>query len=187
MTVRTIDGVQHPAEGTWAIDTTHSSIEFSVRHMMVAKTKGRFTTWSGTIQIADDPAASTVSIEIDAASIDTKDETRDNHLRSADFLDVERFPTISFRSTAAKGSATSWVVTGDLSIHGVTQPVELNLELEGVVERDPWGMARAGFSGETEIDREDFGLTWNQALETGGVLVGKKVKIAFEVEAVKQS
>jgi polyisoprenoid-binding protein YceI len=186
MSDRTTEGVQHPADGTWAIDPSHSSIEFSVRHLMVGKTKGRFATWSGTIQIAEEPSASSVSIEIDPASIDTKDETRDQHLRSADFLDVAKFPTMTFQSASVKGSGTSWVVGGDLTIHGVTQPVELDLELEGVVEQDPWGRSRAGFSGETEIDREAFGLTWNQALEAGGVLVGKKVKISFEVEAVKQ-
>jgi polyisoprenoid-binding protein YceI len=185
-TTRTVDGVVLPAPGTWAIDTSHSSVEFSVRHLVIGKTKGRFANWSGTVQIAEEPTASSVNIEIDAASIDTKDETRDGHLRTNDFLEVDQHPKLTFTSTAVKGSGTDWVVAGDLTIRGVTRPVELNLELEGVVEKDPWGLARAAFSGQTEINREDFGLTWNQALESGGVLVGKKVTINLEVEAVKQ-
>ena len=183
---RTVERVVLPAPGTWAIDTSHSSVEFTVRHLVIGKTKGRFATWSGVVEIAEEPTASSVIIEIDAASIDTKDETRDGHLRTNDFLEVDQHPKLTFTSTTVKGSGKEWVVGGDLTIRGVTRPVELTLELEGVVEKDPWGFARAAFSGRTEINREDFGLTWNQALEGGGVLVGKKVTITLEIEAVKQ-
>ncbi len=178
------DQTVRPAPGTWNFDPSHSHIEFSVRHMMVGKTRGRFGSFTGTANVADDPRASTVTVEIDAASIDTREPKRDEHLRSADFLDVERHPTLTFTSTAVRGSGTEWSITGDLTIHGVTRSVVVDATLEGVVDKDPFGFARVAFSGEADIDREDFGLTWNAALEGGGVLVGKKVKISFEVEAV---
>ncbi len=183
--VRTIDSSVLPAAGTWTFDTSHSHLEFSVRHMMVGKTRGRFGTFTGTVNVADDTTASFVSVEIDAASIDTRDPKRDEHLRSADFLDVERHPALTFTSTAVRGSGSEWTVTGDLTIHGVTRTVDVDATLEGVVEKDPFGFARVAFSGEAEIDREDFGLTWNATLESGGVLVGKKIKISFEIEAVR--
>lgn len=182
---RTINDTVLPSPGTWALDTAHSHLEFSVRHMMVGKTRGRFGSFNGTITVADEPSESTVEVEIDAASIDTRDPKRDDHLRSADFLDVERYPQLTFKSTSVRGWGTEWAVTGDLTVHGVTRPVTVELELEGVVEKDPFGLARVAFSGSTEIDREDFGLTWNAALETGGVLVGKRVTISFEIEAVR--
>lgn len=184
---RVVDRTLLPAAGTWSFDISHSHVEFTVRHMMVGKTRGRFGAWQGTAHIADDPTESWVEVSIDATSIDTRDAKRDEHLRSGDFLDVEQFPALSFRSTKVEGGGTSWTVTGDLTIRDVTRPVVLDLELDGVVERDPWGLARAAFSGRTEIDREDFGLTWNVALEAGGVLVGKTVRIDFEVEAVLQA
>jgi polyisoprenoid-binding protein YceI len=184
MSTRTIDGTVLPAAGVWKIDPAHSSLEFNVRHMMVGKVRGRFSTWSGTITVADVPTESAVEIGFDPASIDTREPQRDAHLRSPDFLDVEKFPTAGFKSTKVLGSATDWTVTGDLTLHGVTREVELDLELEGVMEKDAFGVARAAFSGETELDREDFGLTWNMAIEAGGVVVGKKVKVSFEVEAV---
>jgi polyisoprenoid-binding protein YceI len=186
ITARKFNGVDIPEAGTFAIDTSHSAAAFSVRHLMVAKTKGRFTDFSGTVTIADDPLASSVDVTIQAGSIATGDETRDNHLRSADFLDVEQQPTLTFKSTSVRHSnRENFVVAGDLTIAGVTQPVSLNLEYLGSVV-DPWGGVRVAFSASTKINREDFGLTWNQALETGGVLVGKEVHIDLEVEAVRQ-
>jgi polyisoprenoid-binding protein YceI len=181
---RTAEGTVLPAAGAWTIDTSHSQLEFVVRHLVVGKTRGRFSSWSGSVVIADDPTASSVTLEIDAASIDTRDESRDAHLKNADFLDVERYPTLRFTSNEVKGSGRDWTVRGDLTIKDVTRPVVLELELEGVVEKDPWGNARAAYSGSTEINREDFGLTWNVALEGGGVLVGKTITINFEVETV---
>jgi polyisoprenoid-binding protein YceI len=184
---RTLDGVEIPAAGTYSIDAAHSHVGFTVRHLVVAKTRGRFGTFSGSVVVADDPLASSVSVEIDAASIDTRDEGRDGHLRSGDFFDVERFPTITFRSTdVAPAGKGRFSVTGDLTVRGVTRPVVLDVELEGLAT-DPWGGSRAVFSASTEIDREDFGLTWNQTLETGGVLVGKSVKIEIEAETVYQA
>jgi polyisoprenoid-binding protein YceI len=184
---RTSGGVVLPAAGNWAFDPSHSHLEFTVRHMMVGKTRGRFATFTGSIVIAEEPAKSSVHIEADTASIDTRDEGRDTHLRSADFLDVDKYPKLTFDSTSVTGEGTSWTVVGDLTTKGVTKSVSVEILLEGVVDKDPWGNARVAFSGEAEINREDFGLTWNVALDTGGVLVGKAVKISFEVEAVKQA
>ena len=173
---------------TWQIDPSHSAIGFSVRHMVVSKTRGRFTKWSGQIRFdAKNPAASSVEVTLDPASIDTADAQRDAHLRSADFLEVEKFPTASFRSTKVEEVESGvYRVTGDLTVHGVTKSVILDVVYEGT-GKDPWGGERAGFSGSTTIDRKDFGLRWNQALETGGVLVGDKVELMLEIEAVKQA
>ena len=174
-----------PATGTWHLDASHSEVGFSVRHLGISKTRGRFGTFSGTLQIdADVPENSSVEVEIDATSIDTKDAGRDEHLRGADFFDAEQFPTLTFRSTSVRGEGTDWTVEGELTIRGVTRPVVLDTELVGL-EKDPWGNDRVGFAATTEVNREDFGLTWNAALETGGVLVGKTVKIHLDVEAVK--
>jgi polyisoprenoid-binding protein YceI len=154
---------------------------------MISKVRGGFNGFSGAIQIADVPEESSVEVSIDAASISTNDEQRDGHLRSADFFDAERYPALSFRSTgveAVKGD--HWKVTGDLTIRETTKPVVLDVTFDGA-QTDPWGGARLGFSANTEIDREDWGLTWNQALETGGVLVGKKIKIELGVEATRQA
>jgi len=174
--------------GTWNIDPSHSAVAFSVRHMVVSKTRGRFTKWSGQLRFdEEDPEISSVEVTIDPASIDTADAQRDAHLRSADFLEVEKFPTASFRSTNVEEvDSGRYRVTGDLSVHGVTKSVILDVTYEGS-GKDPWGGERAGFSGSTSIDRKDFGLRWNQALETGGVLVGDKVEITLEIEAVKQA
>lgn len=171
--------------GTWEIDPAHSSVEFSVRHLMVAKVKGRFTSFRGTLEIADDPLDSRVEATVDLASIDTHDEKRDAHLRSPDFFDVERYPEMTFVSRRVRDDGDHYVVEGDLSLHGVTRPVTLDLEPEGVGV-DPWGNVRAGFSASTVINRKDFGLDWNVALETGGVLVGDKVNVSLEIEAVRQ-
>lgn len=183
---RVVDGVQMPAPGTFKLDPTHSHVGFSVRHMMIAKVKGEFTGVDGTLEVAEDPARSSIEVDIDASSIDTRDEQRDGHLKSPDFLDVEQNPSLIFRSgdiTPAGGDR--WHLNGDLTIHGVTKPVSLNVTFEGLAQ-DPWGNQRVGFTAEVEIDREDFGLTWNQALETGGVLVGKQVRIDIEAEFVRQ-
>ncbi|MGH9068295.1 MAG: YceI family protein [Acidimicrobiales bacterium] len=171
--------------GTWQIDPSHSSVEFSVRHAMVSKVKGRFTAFSGTITIEDDPLRSSVEASIDLASVDTHDGKRDAHLRSPDFFDVERFPTMTFVSSGVREGSGGHVLTGDLALHGVTRALALDLEHNGT-GGDPWGGTRTGFTATTEIDRKDFGLTWNAAIETGGVVVGDKVKITIEVEAVKQ-
>ncbi|MGH9065635.1 MAG: YceI family protein [Acidimicrobiales bacterium] len=172
--------------GTWKLDPVHTSVEFTARHMMVSKVKGRFKTFSGTITVAEDPLASSVTASIDPASVDTHEEKRDAHLRSPDFFDVEKFPTIEFESTSVRPGSGGHVLTGDLTIHGVTRTVELDLEHNGTGP-DPYGGTRTGFTATTEINRKDFGLVWNAAIEgTGGVVVGDKVGITLEVEAVKQ-
>jgi polyisoprenoid-binding protein YceI len=170
--------------GTWTIDPAHTSIGFSVKHLMAARVRGRFDSFSGTITAADTPEESAVEVSIDAASIDTGIEDRDEHLRSGDFLDAENFPTLTFASTDVRESDSGWEIEGDLTIRGVTKPVVLEADFGGVVE-DPWGNEKAIFSAATTIEREDWGLTWNQALEAGGWLVGKKVKIEIEAQAQK--
>ena len=171
---------------TWNIDSSHSGIHFAVRHMVVAKVRGAFTRYQGTINFDEKkPEASTVSVRIEAASIDTREPQRDAHLRSADFFDVERYPTLSFESTkVAKLKGNNYRVTGDLVIHGVTKPVELEVEYLGG-GKDPYGNERIGFQAETSINRKDFGLNWNQVLETGGVLLGDKVEISIDLQGVK--
>ena len=182
---RTLDGVELPIPGTYALDASHTDVGFSVRHLMVSKTKGRFSGVSGTVTIAEVPTESSVEVEIDVASIDTRDEKRDGHLLSPDFFDVAQYPTISFRSTAVRSiSGSRWAVDGDLTVHGETRPVSLEVTFEGAA-RDPWGGERLGFTAKAEVDREDFGLSWNQALETGGVLIGKAAKLEIEAEAVR--
>ena len=183
---RTVDGTELPVAGTWAIDVSHSSVNFRVKHLGLAKTRGRFTSFEGTVEVGEDPLQSSVRVSIDAASVDTHDEQRDGHLRSADFFDVEHHPAITYRSTAVRGSGDRWVVDGELTVAGVTRPVPLDVEFDGVAG-DPWGGQRAGFTATAQVNREDFGLTWNAALEAGGLLVGKTVKIELDVEAVLQS
>jgi len=172
--------------GTWTIDPTHSDVSFSVRHLMVSKVKGRFSTFEGTITVADDPAASSVRASIDMASIDTRDEKRDGHLRSADFFAVEQYPTMDFVSTGIRSNGDHYTLTGDLTVHGVTRPVELDVEVNGVGP-DPFGGTRAGFSAETEISRKQFGIDIEMPLEGGGVVVGDKIKVSLEIEAVLQA
>jgi polyisoprenoid-binding protein YceI len=172
----------------WQIDLAHSDITFSVRHMMISKVRGRFTDFNGTVNFDEEtPTNSSVHVEIDAASIDTQEEDRDNHLRSADFLDVENFPKLIFTGTRVEqtGEDTGKLI-GDLTIRGVTKEVVLDVEYAGQA-KSPWGTYSAGFYGATEINRKDFGLTWNQSLETGGILVGDKVKIEIDLEIVKQA
>jgi polyisoprenoid-binding protein YceI len=179
---RTVDGVEIPAAGTYTLDVSHSSIGFVVKHLMVSKTRGTFPEFSGTVVIGEDPTESSVEVTVDVASIETRDEKRDGHLRSADFFDVEQFPTMTFRSTSVKPAGSEWIVDGDLTVHGVTGPLQLKVAFEGAAST-PWGGQAIGFSAKGEVNREDFGLTWNQALETGGVLVGKKATIEIEAEA----
>ena len=181
---RVVEGRHVPPPGTWLIDPTHSDIQFTARHMMISKARGHFRTFSGTIHIDEVPESSYVVATIEAASIDTGDEQRDRHLRSPDFLDADKFPTITFRSTKVEDLGEGKLrVSGDLTIHGVTRPVVLDTEYAGRAQ-DPWGNDRAGFAARAAVDRTDFGLRWNQALETGGVLVGNKVEIELELEAV---
>jgi polyisoprenoid-binding protein YceI len=177
------EGTQVPAVGTYAIDTAHSTVEFVARHMMVSKVRGRFGEFSGAITIAEDPDQSHVEVTIDAGSISTGNPDRDGHLRSSDFFDVESHPTIEFRSTKVEHAGDErWKVQGDLAMHGVTRPVVLDVEFNGA-SPTPWNTTAIGFTASTEVDREAWGLGWNAALETGGVVVGKRVRIELEVEA----
>jgi polyisoprenoid-binding protein YceI len=180
---RTIGGVEVPPPGVWEFDPAHSSITIIARHMVVTKVRGHLGPLSGTIHIADKPEDSWVEVVVDSASVDTRNETRDQHLRSPDFLHVEKFPTISFRSTKVEPvGGPALRVTGDLTIRGVTRPLVLNGEFLGVA-KNPWGKTIAAFTASGEIDREEFGMVWNQALETGGFLVSKKFQIEAEVQA----
>lgn len=167
------------------IDTSHSGVHFIVRHMVVSKVRGVFSKFSGTIDHdAENIERSSVAVEIDAASIDTREPKRDDHLRSADFFDVEQFPKLTFQSTAVKQTGSDTLsVTGDLTIHGVTRPVTLKVEQLGG-GKDPWGNQRLVWSASTEINRKDFGLNWNQVLEAGGLLVSEKVTIELEIQAL---
>jgi polyisoprenoid-binding protein YceI len=180
------EGDKNMAAETWEFDHTHSGIHFSVRHMVVARVRGHFAKWSGKLALDfANPAASTVSVQIDASSIDTREPQRDTHLRSADFLDVEKHPTIDFVSKRVESvGGEKFRLAGDLTIRGTTHEVVLDVEFAGR-QKDPWGGERAGFSATTKIDRKDFGLTWNQVLEAGGILVGDQVEITIEVEAKK--
>ena len=171
---------------TWTIDPAHSQVEFAVRHLMISTVRGRFVDVTGTV-LADerDPKRSTVEASMSVASIDTRVEQRDNHLRSADFFDVEKYPTITFRSKRIEGDPTGeFTLVGDLTIRNVTREIALDVTFEGR-GKDPWGNERAGFTAKSKLNRKDFGLTWNQALETGGVVVGDEVKVSIEVELVK--
>jgi polyisoprenoid-binding protein YceI len=182
----TLSKTQIPEPGTWAIDTSHSQIAAVARHFMVSKVRGHFRTFSGVLHIEEDPGQSWAEVTIDAASIDTADETRDGHLKSADFLDAENHPEIKFRSTNVSVSGDgSFELTGDLTMRGVTKPVTLAGQFQGVIQ-DPYGMRRAFFSAEGQLARGDWGVSWNQALETGGVAVSKKLTLEVEVEATKQ-
>ncbi|GAB3949482.1 YceI family protein [Micromonospora vulcania] len=181
------DGLTIPTPGTYALDTAHKRVGFVARHMMVSKVRGEFNEATATITVAEDPLQSSVVATIQAASIDTTQADRDAHLRSAEFLDAENFPTLEYRSTGVKSRRGSeFVLSGELTIRGVTRPVDLTVEFEGV-GRSPFGQDIFGFSASTEIDREEFGLTWNVALETGGVLVSRKIKIEIEGEGVRQA
>ena len=170
----------------WNVDSSHSHVEFAVRHLMIATVKGRFGEVSGTLHGGDDdPANASIELTIPAVSIDTREAQRDTHLRSADFFEAEKYPAIQFRSTRiAKAGAGRLHVEGNLTIRDITKPITLTVEAGGRA-RDPWGGERVAYSTSTKINRKDFGLTWNQALEAGGVVVGDEVKVSAELELVR--
>ena len=178
--------LEHPATTAWHIDPAHSHIEFAVRHLMISTVKGRFHEFSGALTgDPSAPAGASVTITIAAASIDTRETQRDAHLRSADFFDADRFPEITFTSTNVARDGNDLNVPGLLTIRGVSKNVTLRVTPEGRA-KDPWGNERVGYSATTTINRKDFGLSWNQALETGGVLVGDEVRISIDVQLIKQ-
>lgn len=172
---------------SYSIDPAHTAVEFVVRHLMITKVRGRFGAVSGIIELergSDIPRF--VEATIDATSIDTREPQRDTHLKSPDFFDVEKFPTLEFKSTRIEGNPADFTIYGNLTIHGVTREVALKASFEGRAA-DPWGGQRAGYTASTTINRKDFGLTWNTALETGGVMVGDEVRIELDVEAIAKS
>jgi polyisoprenoid-binding protein YceI len=172
---------------TWNIDPVHSVAEFKVKHMMISNVKGQFTGVSGALELdEDDITQSTIQANIDAASINTRESQRDAHLKSPDFFDVEKYPTLSFKSTRIERNADGdLTLDGNLTIHGVTRKVVFAVDGPTLPTKDPWGNTRLGVSATTKINRKDFGLTWNTALETGGILVGEEVTITLDVEFVK--
>jgi polyisoprenoid-binding protein YceI len=187
VSTRTVQGREVPPAGRWTIDRSHSQIQFVARHMMIAKVRGRFREFIGTAYVAPDPAESRVEAVINAESIDTGDAERDRHLRSEDFLDVGRYPEITYTSTSVQPTPKgTWEVVGDLTIRHVTKPVTLDVEVCGVMT-DPWDHVRAAFLATGDIDRNDFEITWNQMLESGGFVVGRGVRIEADIECVQQS
>jgi polyisoprenoid-binding protein YceI len=185
--VRSVDGVELPAPGTWEIDAAHSQVSFMVRHMVVAKVRGKFAKFSGTIEVAENHQDSKVEATIDAASIDTSEPNRDAHIRSADFLDVENYPVITFSALGPiHRSGTKFTLSGDLTIRGITKPVTLEAEYLGVVVHPQMG-TRMGLSATGEINKDDFGVLYNAALETGGFILSKTIRLELEVEAVKKA
>jgi polyisoprenoid-binding protein YceI len=184
---RTVDGLPIPAPGILVIDPAHSSIEAIVRHLVIARVKGRFLSYSGLVHVAEDPLQSWAEVTIDAASIDTGEPQRDEHLRSADFLDVKRYPTIDFKTTfLSKTGRGKFQAGGDLTMRGQTHPVSVDCEYKGLVT-DPWGNERLIVTAESEFDRTRWGLNWNQALEAGGLVVSTEVQVQAEIQAVRQS
>lgn len=174
------------APGTYTIDPSHSEVGFSVRHAGIAKVRGSFSEFEGTIEVSENKTDSKADVTVQLASVDTRSEQRDAHLRSADFFDVENRPTMTFATTGVRiEDEEEFVLTGELSLNGVTKPIEIEAEFAGAAT-DPYGQQRVGFSGTTVLNRKDFDLTWNAALETGGVLVSDKVTIVLEVSAIKQ-
>jgi polyisoprenoid-binding protein YceI len=173
------------AAADWNLDASHSHVGFEVKHMAISKVKGSFGEYSGTVTGEDGkPETFSVELSIQAASVDTNNEDRDNHLRNPDFFDVETYPTITFKSTKVEMDGDEGTLTGEFTLHGVTKTIELELEYLGLVN-DPWGNTRMGFSAEGKIDRRDYGLTWSKALETGGLVVSHDVEIELEIEVVK--
>lgn len=174
--------------GDYTIDTAHSAIGFTVRHAMVTNVKGKFVDFSGSLHLdGGDPAKSTASIDVKMDSIDTGSADRDGHLKSADFFKIEEFPTMTFRSTSAESlGGEDYRITGDLTILGTTKPLTIDLEFNGAA-KDPFGNERVGFEGKAEIKRSEWGLTWNAALETGGVLISDKIKLNFDISAIKNA
>lgn len=187
VSTRIVTDTEYPAVGIYDIDVSHTRLGFAVRHMAVSKVRGEFREFSGTLELAENPVDSNISVAIQAASVETKDENRDNHLRTNDFFDVENHATWTFTSTAIRPvTATEWHVDGDLTIRGVTKQVTLDAVLEGVVQ-DPFGFHRVGFSASTTVNRDDYGVSFNAALEAGGLVVSKKVDIDLEIEATLRS
>ncbi|HUQ97844.1 MAG TPA: YceI family protein [Gemmatimonadaceae bacterium] len=178
-------GTAAGARTAWKLDPSHTAVEFSAKHLMITTVKGRITDVEGTIYTDEkNPGNSSVEATLKATSIDTRTDQRDNHLRSADFLNVDKYPDIKFRSTRIEGDKEHFKLTGELTIRDVTRDITLDVQYEGQT-KDPWGGTRVGFSATGKIDRREWGLTWNQALETGGVVVGNDIKINIEVEAVR--
>jgi polyisoprenoid-binding protein YceI len=185
--LRRVDDRVIPVAGVYEIDAPHTSVEFVGRHLMITKVRGRFSAVRGQITIAEDPTDSHVEVEMDVASLSTGNDDRDEHLKSGDFFDVEYYPTITFASTAVKALRdNTWEVVGDLTVHGTTKSVTLQVDFDGG-GASPMGDERIGFSAATEVNREDFGLTWNVALETGGILVGKSARIELAMQAIATS
>jgi len=184
---RTYNGTDIPVPGTYALDANHKRVGFVARHLMVSKVRGEFKEATATIVVAEDPLQSSVSATIQADSFHSNQEQRDGHVKSPDFLHTEKWPTLEYRSTGVKSfEGNEFVVTGELTIRDVTRPVDLKVELDGV-GRSPYGQDVFGFSATAEIDREDFGITYNMALEAGGVMISKTVKIEIEGEAIRQA
>jgi len=186
-TSRVVDGVTFPAPGTYVLDPTHTRIGFVARHLMVTKVRGNFGEYTGSITVAEDPKDSTAQATLQTVSIETGTPDRDTHLRSGDFLEAEKYPEITFRNARIQSQkGAQFTVVGDLTIKDTTREVTLDVEIDGVA-KDPWGNEKLAVTASTEIDREEFGMTWNVALETGGVLVSKKVKIEIEAQAARQA
>lgn len=183
---RTVDGVELPAVGTWKIDPGHAEVGFLGRHFMLTKVRGRFTGVDATIEIGERPEDSKVTAVIDMASVDSGDKTRDDHLRSGDFFDVEKFPKATFSSTRVTWDGKRGTLSGDLTIKDVTRPVTLEVDYLGHA-RDPWGNDRTVFSAHGKVNREDWGLTWNMVLDSGGILVSKEIELSLELEAIKEN
>jgi polyisoprenoid-binding protein YceI len=182
---RLIGGTELPIEGTWMLDPGHAEVGFVGRHFLLTKVRGRFPGVRGTVTVAPEPGESHVSVTIDMASVNSGDETRDAHLRSADFFDVERHGTATYESTSVQWDGTAGTMTGDLTIKGVRRPVTLTVDYVGHA-RDPWGNDRAVFSAHGRVDREDWGLTWNMPLDRGGLLVSKEIELVIEAELILQ-
>lgn len=183
---RTVNGAQLPAAGVWRIDPGHAEVGFVGRHLGLTKVRGRFTGVDGAVVVAEDPAGSSVEVTIDMRSVSSGDQSRDDHLRSADFFDVDHHPTAGYRSTAVHLDGTSGTIDGELTIKGITRPVTLHMDYLGHAT-DPWGNDRAVFQASAKIDREDWDLTWNMLLEAGGLLVSKEIRLEIEVELVRQA
>ena len=182
---RTINGSQLPAAGTWQIDPGHAEVAFVGRHFGLTKVRGRFTGVDGVVVVADNPTDSSVQVTIDMRSVSSGDQSRDDHLRSTDFFDVENHPTATYRSIAVDVDGTSGTIDGELTIKNITRPVRLQMDYLGHAT-DPWGNERAVFSASSKINREDWGLTWNMLLEAGGLLVSKEITLEIEVELIHQ-
>ena len=183
--IRPFEGLTIPSAGAFALDPAHTTVGFVARHLVVSKVRGSFSEVSGTITVAENPLESSVEVVIGAASINTGQPDRDNHLRSGDFLELEKYPNLTYRSTGVKShKGNEFVLAGELTIRDVTRAVDLEVEYDGTIV-SPYGQEVIAFTASTEIDREEFGITWNQAIEAGGVMVGKKVKIELNIEATR--